>query len=86
MKRDLDFATSEIERLRAKLVIDDDATVPPLADELFGIKDKGLNMNQRSSNARDHSIDIMMRVENINVTDISNQKPDISLNLGVNNQ
>ena len=35
LKRDLEFATSEIERLRAKLVVDDNE-LTPLAEELYG--------------------------------------------------
>ena len=34
LKKDLDFATSEIERLRAKLVFDKDE-LPALSDEFF---------------------------------------------------
>ena len=36
LKKDLDFATIEIERLRAKLIIED-FEMPPLSDELFGM-------------------------------------------------
>ena len=39
MKRDLDFATSEIERLRSKLIVED-FEMPPLSDELFGVNSK----------------------------------------------
>jgi hypothetical protein len=37
LKRDIEFCNSEIERLRAKLIVgnDDEAQMPPLADELF---------------------------------------------------
>jgi hypothetical protein len=36
MKRDLDFANTEIERLRAKLVFEDCADMPSLSMEMFG--------------------------------------------------
>jgi hypothetical protein len=36
LKKDLDFATSEVERLRAKLIVED-CGMPPLSDELFGV-------------------------------------------------
>jgi hypothetical protein len=36
MKKDLDFASAEIERLRSKLVFDDDNDMPPLSLELMG--------------------------------------------------
>jgi hypothetical protein len=35
LKKDLDFANTEIERLRAKLIFED-ADLPPLSMELFG--------------------------------------------------
>jgi hypothetical protein len=36
LKKDLDFASAEIERLRSKLIVED-YELPPLSDELFGI-------------------------------------------------
>ena len=33
MKKDLEFATAEIERLRAKLVFDDDMEMPPIQND-----------------------------------------------------
>ncbi len=45
MKKDLDFALSEIERLRAKLVVEDDYEFPPLSDDLFG----SINSKEKSN-------------------------------------
>lgn len=39
LKKDLDFANAEVERLRAKLVIED-FDLPPLSAELFGLNSK----------------------------------------------
>ncbi len=36
MKKDLDFANTEIERLRAKLVFEDIGDLPSLSFEMFG--------------------------------------------------
>lgn len=35
LKKDLEFATSEIARLRAKLVLDDDQELPPIQNDIF---------------------------------------------------
>ncbi len=47
MKKDLDFASAEVERLRAKLVIED-YDMPPLSSELFGLnsKERSFKLNE----------------------------------------
>jgi hypothetical protein len=54
LKKDLDFATAEIERLRAKLVIDD-FDMPPLSAELFGLnsKERSFKLNESMENQSD---------------------------------
>lgn len=50
MKKELDFANSEIERLRAKLIIDDE-DMPPLSAELFGSgKSTSYKLNESMDN------------------------------------
>lgn len=51
----MEFANSEIERLRAKLVVDDE-DMPALVDELMGQS----KTNMLASLKRDHSADINM--------------------------
>lgn len=72
MKRDLEFANSEIERLRAKLVVDDD-DMPALLEELsknVSIDKSGLFAIQPASrkNNRDHSADIALATEQVVIT------------------
>ena len=40
LKKDLDFLTAEVDRLRAKLVVEDKEEMPALSAELFGINSK----------------------------------------------
>jgi hypothetical protein len=50
LKKELDFANSEIERLRAKLIMDD-YDMPPLSSELFGSgKERSLKLNESMDN------------------------------------
>ena len=51
LKKDLDFATAEIERLRAKLIIED-YDMPPLSSELFGMnsKERSFKLNESLDN------------------------------------
>ena len=57
MKKDLDFANSEIERLRSKLIIDDE-DLPSLSNELFsGLKYKSKSFINPPNNNNDGDID-----------------------------
>ena len=50
LKKELDFASSEIERLRAKLIIED-YDMPPLSSELFGSgKSHSFKLNESMDN------------------------------------
>ena len=50
LKKDLDFATSEIDRLRAKLIVED-YEFPPLSAELFGSgKSNSFKLNESMDN------------------------------------
>ena len=50
LKKDLDFASSEIERLRAKLIVED-YDLPPLSAELFGSgKSHSFKLNESMDN------------------------------------
>ncbi len=51
LKKELDFASAEIERLRAKLVIED-YDLPPLSSELFGLnsKERSFKLNDSLDN------------------------------------
>mgnify|MGYP001806558486 CR=1 FL=1 len=50
MKKELDFASSEIERLRAKLIVED-FDMPPLSSELFGSgKSHSFKLNESMDN------------------------------------
>lgn len=46
LKKDLEFATSEIERLRSKLVFDDDSEMPPIHQDFF--KSMSVTRDQKS--------------------------------------
>jgi hypothetical protein len=52
LKKELDFATAEIERLRAKLIIDD-YDMPPLSSEMFGLNSKEFKLNESMENQTD---------------------------------
>lgn len=54
LKKDLDFANSEINRLRAKLIIDDE-DMPSLSSELLGSTKVGSNMKSNNENEIDTS-------------------------------
>lgn len=63
LKKDLDFLLSEIERLRAKLVVEDDYELPPLSDDLFGSinsKEKSNKMRLNSGNGLNGLRDLSM--------------------------
>lgn len=70
LKKDLDFANSEINRLRAKLIIDDE-DMPSLSSELLGSTKVGSNMKSNNENEIDTSgrttNDFMSLKESINL-------------------
>ena len=50
LKKELDFASSEVERLRAKLIVED-FEMPPLSSELFGSgKSNSFKLNESMDN------------------------------------
>ena len=50
LKKELDFASSEVERLRAKLIVED-YELPPLSSELFGSgKSTSFKLNESMDN------------------------------------
>lgn len=53
LKKDLDFVTAELERMRAKLVIED-YDMPPLSSELFGMnsKERSFKLNESLDNCQ----------------------------------
>ena len=82
LKRDLEFSISEIERLRAKLVVDDDAVYPALQDEL-----QNNNRKQSIGGQRDLSVDFIADNRMVNPEIGINIQPtrNASVNLGRNN-
>ncbi|CDW73599.1 UNKNOWN [Stylonychia lemnae] len=71
LKKELDFATAEVERLRAKLIIDD-YDMAPLSSELFGMnsKERSFKLNESMDNQSD-----LINSEFMNLKDQISQNP-----------